>query len=118
SDDERLVLLAKLEDARVRRRRLVDARVATRDVDEEILALHRQLREGGQLRQGDILGGRYSLLRRVGRGGFATVWEAEDRDLGKRVAVKVLHANLADDADRRDRFFRGARVMSDLSHDA
>lgn len=118
TDDANLRLLAELEDARVRRRRIVAKGVSTSDVDEEILALKRKLREGGQVRQGDLLGGRYSLLQRIGRGGFATVWEAEDRDRGERVAVKVLHANLADDADRRDRFFRGARVMSELSHEA
>ncbi len=118
ADADRLRLLAKLEDARVRKRRLDAAGVPTREVDDEILALKRGLREGGQLRQGDILGGRYSLLRRLGRGGFATVWEAEDREQHTRVAVKILHAELAGDVTRRERFFRGARIMSELGHPA
>jgi formylglycine-generating enzyme required for sulfatase activity len=117
-DADRLRLLAKLEDARVRKRRLDAAGVATSEVDDEILALKRGLREGGQLRQGDILGGRYSLLRRLGRGGFATVWEAEDRESHARVAVKILHAEMAGDVTRRERFFRGARIMSELGHEA
>src|SRR4029079_11127217 len=44
------------------------------------------------------------------------VWEADDRTAGKRVAVKVLHPQLAADAARRERFFRGARAMAKLDH--
>lgn len=44
------------------------------------------------------------------------MWEAEDRVQHARVAVKVLHADLAGDETRRARFFRGARVMSELRH--
>jgi formylglycine-generating enzyme required for sulfatase activity len=117
-DDDTILCLAKLEDARVRKHRLEDAGAGTRDVDAEMLTLKRQLREGGQVRQGDLLGGRYSLLQHIGRGGFATVWEAEDRREHRRVALKVLHTNLADDPDRTDRFLRGARVMAGLTHPA
>ncbi len=88
------------------------ARIQTR-IDE----LKRKLREGGQLQQGDSLGdGRYYLLRPLGRGGFATVWEADDREAGKRVAIKVLHPQLANDPTRRERFFRGARAMAKIVH--
>jgi eukaryotic-like serine/threonine-protein kinase len=77
----------------------------------------RRLREGGQLQANDSLGGRrYFLLRRIGRGGFATVWEADDRETGQRVAVKVLHPHFAADRARRERFFRGARAMARLRH--
>ena len=80
--------------------------------------LKRKLREGGQLQQGDSLGddGRYYLLHQIGRGGFATVWEADDRKVGKRVALKVLHPHLAADPTRRERFFRGARAMEKTLH--
>ncbi len=115
-DDNEIGCLARLEDARVRKRRLEEAGAETRDVDAEILTLKRQLRERGQVRQGDELGGRYTLLQHIGRGGFATVWEAEDRREHERVVLKVLHTNLAEDPERTERFLRGARVMAELAH--
>ncbi len=111
----------KLEAARARERALVSSGHADKAAEEhkEILALRRQLRDGGQLRAGDSLGeGRYLLLDRVGRGGFASVWQAEDRTESRLVAIKVLHATLARDEGRRERFFRGARVMAELEHEA
>lgn len=117
-NDETINLLAKLEDTRVRKRRLEEAGAPTRTIDAEIVALKRKLREGGQVGLGDLIAGRYSLLQYIGDGGFATLWEAEDRIEQRRVALKVLHTNLAADPERSDRFFRGARVMSDLDHPA
>jgi serine/threonine-protein kinase len=112
-------LSEQLERARERRQNLRDAGIATDEVDREILGMRRQLREGGQLRAGDALGhGRYLLVRPVGRGGFAVVWEAFDRAEQRRVAIKVLHQHLASESQRRERFFRGARVMMDLKHPA
>lgn len=117
----------RLEDAYQRRDALLKAKGAkakTAEIDAEILELRRKLREGGQLRAGDVLGGRYLLLERIGRGGFAVVWRAQDREAEKgegaerEVAIKVLHANLAGDPSRWERFFRGARWMSELSHEA
>ncbi len=85
---------------------------------KEILDLKRRLRDGGQLRAGDSLDGdRYLLLTVIGRGGFATVWQAYDNETQRVVAVKVLHGNLAGDPVRLDRFRRGARIMHDLNHD-
>jgi hypothetical protein len=110
-------LSERLEDARARRQKLCEAGVATEELDRELLELRRQLREGGQLRAGDSLDeGRYLLVMPVGRGGFAVVWEAYDRRSERRVAIKVLHANLASDPQRRERFFRGARAMMKLTH--
>jgi hypothetical protein len=60
--------------------------------------------------------GRYLLIKQLGRGGFAVVWEAHDRRDERGVAIKVLHLHLAGDPQRRERFFRGARVMSELAH--
>lgn len=109
----------KLADASWRKARLEEAGAETTSIKEEILGLRRQLREGGQLREGDTLGdGRYLLLRRLGRGGFATVWEARDQKHRQQVAIKVLHSELAREPMRRERFFRGARVMSELVHEA
>ena len=111
-------LCDRVEEARERKRRLLEVGVDTSEIDREIRDLRRQLREGGQLRAGDALGnGRYLLLRQVGRGGFAIVWEAHDRERDERVAVKVLHSNLAGDRIRLERFFRGARTMAELEHE-
>jgi two-component system nitrogen regulation response regulator GlnG len=116
-DAEVEALSKRLEDARARREKLRSAGVATGDVDREILELRRHLREGGQLRAGDALSdGRYLLVRVVGRGGFAVVWEAYDQTAQQPVAIKVLHANLAGDPQRRERFFRGAQAMAKLRH--
>lgn len=110
--------LAKLEDACARRRRVRDTGVDHTSLDAEIRDLKTKIREGGQLRQGDILGERYTLLQYIGHGGFANVWEAEDRKERRRVALKVLHPNLAGDPEKTQRFQRGAWAMAALKHDA
>jgi serine/threonine-protein kinase len=63
-----------------------------------------------------VLGGRYRLVRLVARGGMAQVWEAHDETLDRAVAVKVLHAHLADDVDFLERFRREAVAAARLSH--
>jgi len=40
---------------------------------------------------GKVLGGRYEVLRLLGTGGMGAVYEAQQRDLNRRVAIKVLH---------------------------
>jgi serine/threonine protein kinase/nucleoside phosphorylase len=121
-DGETRRLSLKMENARERKHRLQAAGASTAEVDREIINLRRQLREGGQLRAGDSLGenGRFLLIEPVGQGGFAHIWKAIDRAQGepKTVAIKVLHTNLAGDEQRRERFFRGARIMTELRHPA
>src|SRR5437899_2011070 len=63
-----------------------------------------------------VLGGRYRLLRQLARGGMATVWEAEDSILTRRVAIKVLHPHLAGDDGFRTRFRREAVAAAGLAH--
>jgi len=63
-----------------------------------------------------ILGGRYRLRRELARGGMATVWEAEDKVLTRRVAIKVLHPHLAGDDAFRTRFRREAVAAAKLAH--
>lgn len=109
----------RLVAARLRRQRLHEIQVDTAEVDREILDLRRQIRDGGQLRAGDSLGeGRYLLLEQIGRGGFGVVWKAYDHQRSKEVAIKVLHPDQAREPSRRERFFRGARIMAGLQHPA
>jgi len=63
-----------------------------------------------------ILGGRYRLRRELARGGMAAVWEAEDKVLTRRVAIKVLHPHLAGDDGFRTRFRREAVAAAKLAH--
>src|SRR3954454_17164950 len=68
------------------------------------------------LRMSDrLLAGRYRTIQRIGAGGMATVFLAEDERLGRRVAVKRLHADLSDD-DLVTRFRREARMGASLNH--
>jgi tRNA A-37 threonylcarbamoyl transferase component Bud32 len=60
--------------------------------------------------------GRYRLVRRLGVGGMGEVWEADDSVLGRRVALKVLVQELADDPRATRRFVREARATAKLTH--
>src|SRR5690606_39004422 len=79
-------------------------------------SLRRSLRMGRQLHRGDVLDERFVVLDQLGAGGFATVWRALDQGTGAPVALKVLHAQHVQNAERRERFFRGARIMAQLEH--
>jgi serine/threonine protein kinase/beta-lactam-binding protein with PASTA domain len=67
-------------------------------------------------RVGQVLGGRYRLLGPIGSGASATVYLADDVTLRRRVAVKVLHAALADDDEFLKRFQAEARSAAALSN--
>jgi serine/threonine-protein kinase len=60
------------------------------------------------------LGGRYTLLRQIARGGMATVYLAEDSLLGRNVAVKVFGGD--PDRGQQDEFLHEARAVARLSH--
>lgn len=62
------------------------------------------------------LGARYRIVRRVGTGGTAEVYEGRHHVLARRVAVKVLHPHLARDPEMRARFRREAEAASRLAH--
>jgi serine/threonine protein kinase len=119
-NDERIRRLSKAhEEAYQRYDELIITGQNANIVLEEILHLRRELREGGQLKAGDLLGeGRFKLLESIGRGGFANVWKGYDLKRHKLVAVKVLHGQFAEDRTHRERFFRGARKMAALQHHA
>src|SRR5690349_23104421 len=61
-----------------------------------------------------VLAGRYRVLDRLGSGGMATVYLAEDQRLGRKVAVKRLHSDSPEDAAQR--FELEAKVGASLSH--
>jgi serine/threonine-protein kinase len=63
---------------------------------------------------GTILVGKYRVVREIGRGGMAAVYESEQLSLGKKVAVKVLAAELAASTIVIERFFREARAAASV----
>ncbi|HVC13880.1 MAG TPA: protein kinase [Acidimicrobiales bacterium] len=64
----------------------------------------------------DVLGTRYRLDQRIAAGGMGDVWAARDELLGRRVALKLLHPNLAADEGFRRRFRAEAKAAARLSH--
>jgi eukaryotic-like serine/threonine-protein kinase len=60
--------------------------------------------------------GRYRVERRLGSGGMGDVYLAEDPELRRHVAIKVLPPNLASDPERVERFRREARALAALNH--
>jgi beta-lactam-binding protein with PASTA domain/predicted Ser/Thr protein kinase len=63
-----------------------------------------------------LFDGRYRVIRRLGSGGMANVYLAEDEELGRRVAIKVLDDRHAKDEQFVERFRREAKNAASLSH--
>jgi serine/threonine-protein kinase len=63
-----------------------------------------------------LVDGRYRVLNRIGSGGMADVYLAEDNQLGRRVALKVLHLRFAEDHEFVERFRREASAAAGLQH--
>ncbi len=66
------------------------------------------------LAAGALLVGKYRVVREIGRGGMAAVYEAEQLSLGKHVAIKVLAQELAQSTIVIERFFREARAAASV----
>ncbi len=73
-------------------------------------------RPGEDPRIGTTLGGRYYVRRLCGEGAMGRVYEAHHIDIGRRVAIKVLHASFLTSADLVERFRREARAASKIGH--
>ncbi len=69
-----------------------------------------------RLDAGTIVDGRYEIESRLGSGGMADVYLATDRQLGRRVALKVLYRRFAQDAEFVERFRREASSAAGLQH--
>jgi len=65
---------------------------------------------------GEVVASRFHIESFLGRGGMGEVYKAEDRELGERVALKLLHPELASQAGFLDRFRREIRLARRISH--
>jgi beta-lactam-binding protein with PASTA domain len=69
-----------------------------------------------EVTEGSVVDQRYRLLRRLGSGGMADVWLAEDSHLQRQVALKILHRRFAQDREFVERFRREAEAAAGLQH--
>ncbi len=69
-----------------------------------------------RLEPGQKVGDRYTLIERIGAGGMADVWSADDSMLGRQVALKFLHERFAQDEQFVERFRREAQSAAGLQH--
>ena len=60
--------------------------------------------------------GQYVVESKLGEGGMGVVYEGTDTRLGRKVALKLLHESVVQDAERMARFEREARVLASLNH--
>ncbi|MGF1468734.1 MAG: protein kinase [Sandaracinaceae bacterium] len=65
---------------------------------------------------GEVVAGRYRLEKVLGKGGMGAVYEATQVDLGRPVAIKLLHPSVAMSVDSTRRFQREAKVTAALQH--
>lgn len=65
---------------------------------------------------GELIDGRYQLIRQMATGGMASIYEALDTRLDRKVAVKIMHPHLAQDEQFVERFIREAKAAAALSH--
>src|SRR3954451_456653 len=63
-----------------------------------------------------VVDGRYRITGRIGSGGMADVYCADDTHLGREVAIKILHRRFAQDEEFVERFRREASAAAGLQH--
>ncbi len=66
--------------------------------------------------EGTLIDGRYKVISRLGAGGMAEVFLAQDQQLGRKVALKLLHRRFSEDPDFVERFRREAQSAAGLQH--
>ncbi|MBW2277999.1 MAG: serine/threonine protein kinase [Deltaproteobacteria bacterium] len=65
---------------------------------------------------GQILDGKYRILRRLGKGGMGAVYMGQHSMIGRHVAIKILHAELSADEEMVTRFYREAQAAAAIGH--
>jgi serine/threonine-protein kinase len=68
------------------------------------------------LENGQLLAGRFEVRRYVGQGGMGEVYEAEDKELGGSVAIKIIRPDLLDDSEFVNRFRREVQLARQVTH--
>src|SRR5689334_1403770 len=69
----------------------------------------------GAVEDGEVLSGRYELIRFIAAGGMGEVWEAEDRSLHERVALKTVRSEVVD-AQSLERFRHEVKLARKVAH--
>lgn len=72
--------------------------------------------EESAFRAGLVLANRFTILRSIGSGGMGEVFEAQDRKLGEKVAIKAVHPELVADKRFRERFRREIQLARQVAH--
>lgn len=75
-----------------------------------------RLQRGLDELEGEVISGRYKIIKRIGKGGMGVVYLAQQTNLNRNVCIKVLNPALLDDEDAVSRFEREAKGLSRLQH--
>jgi serine/threonine-protein kinase len=68
------------------------------------------------LNAGEVIAGRYSVERLIGKGGMGAVYAARNQNSGRKVALKVIKAGLEETPEQRRRFLREAKAATAIQH--
>jgi serine/threonine-protein kinase len=88
----------------------------SRELAEALRRLSGRSLDERDLRAGDLIGDRVTVVRLLGRGGMGAVYLGDDRVTGGRVAVKLMHPSIATDAKALQRFLAEATAASAIAH--